>query len=251
MSVALVTGAGSGFGRETVLRLANSGHSVVCVDIDLPSAHETAELAGSDRVVPLPADVSSSSDAERIAAETLDRFGHIDQIYANAGIAGAGTAVSTDIAEWNRVIGVNLTGVWLTSKYLLPSMIERGRGSIVHTASVTALSGVAGVFAYTAAKGGIVAITRQMAVEYGPSGIRVNAICPGTVLTPLVQASFAAKASGTGRSADDIISQSVSRYPLGRLGDVGDVAALAVFLGSEDAKWITGGIYAVDGGYAA
>jgi NAD(P)-dependent dehydrogenase (short-subunit alcohol dehydrogenase family) len=259
----IVTGAGSGIGRAASLRMIEEGASVACVDLFLDTAEETASqanaaalsAAGGGKAVALAADVSKPEDAERMTAEAVAALGGIDAVYANAGIAGTGTAETTTWEEWNRVIAVNLTGVWLSSRYALPHMKEAGGGSIINQASVGGIIGVPGIFPYAAAKAGVIGLSRQMAVDYGQHAIRVNALCPGTVPTPLVTATYE-KGGGMGRGGPDIdaeerIARAAARYPLGHLGDVTDIANMALFLASDEARWITGGVYVVDGGLTA
>ncbi|GAA3742170.1 NAD(P)-dependent dehydrogenase (short-subunit alcohol dehydrogenase family) [Spinactinospora alkalitolerans] len=250
--VALVTGAGSGLGRASALRFAEEGAAVACVDLDRAAADRVAEeIEGLGHpATALSADVSRAEDAERMTAGALARFGRIDVVFANAGVSGAGSAADTTEEDWDRIIGVNLKGVWLTSKYALPHMVERGRGVIINQASMGGLVGIAGIFPYTAAKGGVIAMTKQMAVEYGPANIRVNAICPGTIFTPLVARSRQERGADA-RSDAEANAAAALRFPLRRLGEVEDVAALALFLAGDEANWITGGVYTVDGGRAA
>ena len=238
--------------------MAEEGASVACVDLNLDGAEATAgacESANGGKAVALVADVSQPDAAEKMTAEAVAALGGIDVVYANAGIAGTGSAETTTWEEWNRVIAVNLTGVWLSSRYALPHMREAGGGSVVNQASVGGIVGVPGIFPYAAAKGGVIGLTRQMAVEYGADAIRVNALCPGTVPTPLVTATYE-KGGGMGQaspdsSAEERLQRAAVRYPLGHLGEVIDVANLALFLASDESRWITGGIYIVDGGLTA
>ncbi|MEY9212440.1 glucose 1-dehydrogenase [Thermobifida halotolerans] len=250
--VALITGAGSGFGRASALRFAAEGASLACVDLDADAAGRVAaqitEAGGA--AIALAADVSSAADAERMTADTLARFGRIDVVFANAGVSGSGDAADTTEEEWDRVIAVNLKGVWLTSRYALPHMVERGRGAVINQASVGGLIGIPGIFPYAAAKGGVVSITRQMAAAYAPDNIRVNAICPGGVYTPLVERSRR-KRGLTAATVEEANAAAARNYPLGRLGTVDDIASLALFLASDEADWITGGVYTVDGGRSA
>jgi NAD(P)-dependent dehydrogenase (short-subunit alcohol dehydrogenase family) len=170
-------------------------------------------------------------------------------LLANAGVSGAGSATEIDFDAWNRTLRTNLTGVWLSAKAVLPQMVAQGGGSIVTQASISALVGVEKLAAYSATKGGIVALTRQMAVDYAADQVRVNAICPGMVLTPLARSTVAKRGDLAGDpSAEDPL---VARYPLGRLGTERDVANLALFLASEESGWITGSIHTVDGGLTA
>jgi NAD(P)-dependent dehydrogenase (short-subunit alcohol dehydrogenase family) len=253
----VVTGAGSGIGRAASVRMAEEGASVACVDLNLAGAEETAGLceAAGSKAVALSADVSQPDSAESMTADAVAALGGIDVVYANAGIAGTGSAETTTWEEWTRVIAVNLTGVWLSSRYAIPHMREAGGGSVVNQASVGGIVGVPGIFPYAAAKGGVIGLTRQMAVEYGADNIRANALCPGTVPTPLVYATYE-QGGGMGSGPADMdpderMQKAAVRYPMGHLGDVTDVANLALFLASDEARWITGGIYIVDGGLTA
>ncbi len=249
--VAIVTGAGSGIGRAAALRFADEGASVVCADVDGDSAAATAAAIGGAALA-VRVDVTRPADVEDLVARTLERFGRVDVLYANAGVGGVGTAADTDEAEWARVVGVNLTGVWRCCKHVLPPMVDAGRGSIVLQASIGGLRGVPAVAAYAAAKAGVIGLGRQMALDYGPLGIRVNAIAPGTVPTPLVQGIWA---SGAGLVAADSLEPRVEAaaalYPLRRVGTPDDVANVALFLASDEADWVTGAVYVVDGGKTA
>ena len=252
--IALVTGAGSGLGRASALRFATEGAAVAVVDLDPAAAESVAteiSTAGG-HALPVSANVTSDADSRRMIAETLAEFDRLDIVFANAGINGAGNAADTTEDEWDRVIAINLKGVWLTSKYALPHMIERRTGSIINQASMGGLIGLPGIFPYTAAKGGVIAMTKQMAVTYGPDNVRVNAICPGTIPTPLVYRSRVdrgAAAPDADQAALD--ADAAARFPLRRLGTPDDLAATALFLAGDEANWITGGIYTVDGGRSA
>jgi NAD(P)-dependent dehydrogenase (short-subunit alcohol dehydrogenase family) len=249
--VAIVTGAGSGIGAATAARFAAEGAAVVCVDLDGDAAEQTAAaITGlGGRALAAAADVTSSPALDGVTDLALSRFGDIDVCFANAGIAGPGSAADVDDATWAAVIDVNLTGVWRTARAVLPVMLERGRGSIINQASTGGLVGVPGVAAYAAAKGGVIALTRQMAVDYGPRGIRVNAIAPGTVPTPLLRASNAA-GGGLMTSAQD--PEGIARrFPLGRIGTPEDIAGAAAYLACDDSAWVTGTVLVVDGGMTA
>ncbi len=254
----LITGAGSGLGRGAALRFAGEGAAVLCVDRDRDGAEGTAaairEVGGT--AVACAADVAVEADAERMVAQAVEAFGGLDVLFANAGIAGVGTGAECTLADWDRVIAVNLTGVFLSAKYALRRMLAQGTGgSIVNQASVGGLVGVAGIAPYAAAKAGVIGLTRQLAAEYGPQRIRVNAICPGTVPTPLVRATYRDRGgygTGTGESPDETLElQRVRRFPLGRLGEEDDIAYAALFLACDESSWVTGQVWAVDGGMTA
>ncbi len=254
--VAIVTGAGSGLGRASSLAFAAAGARVVCADLDAASADETAAKieAMGGTALGIGLDASSPDDNDRVVAEAQARFERIDVLLANAGVPSAGSLTDVDFDHWQRVLAVNLTGVWLANKAVIPVMQAQGGGSIINQASITALVGFSGVAAYSAAKGGVVSLTRQAAVEYAEDGVRVNAICPGTIVTPLVTETYVQRGGVDGRqrmSLDDALAASASRYPTKRLGEVEDVANLAVFLASDESKWMTGAVLPVDGGYTA
>ena len=258
--VAIVTGAGSGIGRASAIRFAAEGAQVGCADRDQRGLDTTVEEIrdAGGRAIACAVDVTDEKLVEQMVEETTDAFGVVTVLYANAGIAGSGNAQSTTLAEWEKVIAVNLTSVWLCSRACLPGMIEAGGGSIINQASVGGLVGVPGIASYAAAKAGVIGLTKQMAVEYGPYRIRVNAICPGTVPTPLVEKTymasggFAATAEpGTNPTYEELLQQSVVRYPLGRVGTTEDIAAFALYLASDESAWTTGAIVPIDGGMTA
>lgn len=251
--IALVTGAGSGLGRASALRFAAEGAAVAVADLDTAAADAvTAEItAAGGRALPVTVDVTSDADSRRMIAATLAEFGCLDIVFANAGINGAGNAADTTEEEWDRVVAINLKGVWLTSKYALPHMIERRTGSIINQASMGGLIGLPGIFPYAAAKGGVIAMTRQMAVTYGPDNVRVNAICPGTIPTPLVYRSRVERGAAPDADQAALDADAAARFPLRRLGTPEDLASIAVFLAGDEADWVTGGIYTVDGGRSA
>jgi NAD(P)-dependent dehydrogenase (short-subunit alcohol dehydrogenase family) len=250
--IAIITGAGSGIGRATALRFAAEGATVVCADVVADAAVSTAERIGPRSARAVTVDVTRPDDVEAMVATTLDAYGRIDVLYANAGVGGVGTAADTDEAEWNRVVGVNLTGVWRSCKHVLPPMVAAGHGSIVLQASIGGMRGVPAVAAYAAAKAGVIGLCRQMALDYGPLGIRVNALAPGTVPTPLVQDIWSA---GAGLVAADSLEERVEAaaalYPLRRVGTPLDIANVALFLAGDEADWVTGAVYVVDGGKTA
>ncbi len=247
--VALVTGAASGIGLASAERFAAEGARVVCVDVDEPRLAAAAKrvAASGGETHAIAADVSDAAAIAAAVEGAVERFGQLDVLMANAGIAGSGMAHSTPDELWERVIAVNLTGAFVTIRAVLPHMMERRAGSIVASASIAALSGVPAQAAYAAAKGGVAALTRQIAVDYAGYGIRINALCPATVVTPLVLEAYEQR----GGDVDEMLRERGRDVPLGRLGDPLDVANLALFLASDEAAWMTGALLPVDGGLSA
>jgi NAD(P)-dependent dehydrogenase (short-subunit alcohol dehydrogenase family) len=242
--VALITGAGSGMGRAASLLFAREGAKLAAVDVNAESAADTAKMIkaeGGDAAA-LRADVSRAADADAMVSETVKRFGGLDIIYNNAGIEGEGGFLAQLSEEaFDRVIAINLRGVWLGMKYALPAMIQRGGGVVINTASIAGMVAVRGAAAYCAAKAGVIALTRVAALEYGRYNIRVNCICPGAIDTPMV-----ARISGEGGMSQ----QAVSRISvLGRIGRPEEIARTALFLASDDASFATGAPFIIDGGW--
>lgn len=255
--VAIITGGASGIGAASCRRFAEEGAAVVVADRDAQGAAAVAEaiVAAGGRAAAVEVDVTDEDQVAEMI-RVADVFGPVDALYANAGVAGSGRAGDLSRADWQRVIDINLTGVWLCSRAVLPGMVARGAGSIINQASVGGLVGVAGIAAYAAAKAGVIGLTRQMAVDYGPDNIRVNAVCPGTVPTPLVRSTYDAGggfASGVAEPLDfdAMMERSRARFPLGRFGSVDDIANMAVYLASDESRWTTGTAIPVDGGMTA
>jgi NAD(P)-dependent dehydrogenase (short-subunit alcohol dehydrogenase family) len=248
--VAIVTGGASGLGHASALLFGREGAKVAIADLDGAGAERAAaEIAtGGGEAIGLELDVTDGPAVERAVATTIERFGAVDVLFANAGIAGEGNAATLAQADWDRVIAVNLTSVWLSMRAVLPHMAQRGSGAILATASVAGITGVPNTPAYSAAKGGVVALTRQVAIDFAGQGVRVNAICPGPVLTPLFEEAFRERAPEDPQAA---LSARAATVPLGRLGAPADIANMALFLVSDEADWITGAVYAVDGGITA
>jgi NAD(P)-dependent dehydrogenase (short-subunit alcohol dehydrogenase family) len=248
--VALITGAGSGIGRAGALLFAKEGAKIVVADHAPVGGQETVKLikeAAGDAVF-VHADVSKSADSARMVQISLDTFARIDILYNNAGIPGAVTLTAELTEEaWDSVINTNLKGVFLGSKYAIPAMIRQGGGVIINTASIAALKSTPGMPAYSASKGGILQLTKTMALEYAKNNIRVNCICPGMVKTAMGEAAF----PGDAAVRDAFIESFVQTIPLGRIGQPDEVAKAALYLASEDSSYVTGTALIIDGGAMA
>jgi NAD(P)-dependent dehydrogenase (short-subunit alcohol dehydrogenase family) len=244
--VALVTGAGGGIGRATAHAFARGGAKVVVADIAEAAGEETAELcrgAGVDAMY-VRADVSQRADVEALVSRAAQHYGRIDIAHNNAGIEG----VQADLADypeemWDRVIDINLKGIWLCMKYEIRQMLAQGGGVIVNTSSASGLTGARGVSAYVASKHGIVGLTRAAALEYARSNIRVNAVCPSTIRTDMIN-----RLTGGDREALKAFAEG---EPIGRMGAPEEVAAAVLWLCSDAASFVTGTTLAVDGGRLA
>lgn len=255
MSTAFITGAASGLGCAIARRLADDGCAIVAVDRDRAALDRVvADLAATGaRVTALQVDVTDF-DAMQRAGEQAEAFGAIDRVVAVAGITSFGEAHSMGKDQWDQMISINLTGVWHTARHLLGPMLERGHGSIVNIASVAGQVGLPGTPHYSAAKGGVIALTRQMAMEYADRGIRVNAVAPGEIPTPMLTAAFMKRALRAGRTdtevaVERILGDRVRDYPMGRLGTPEDIADCVAWLSGDEASWVTGQTITVDGGF--
>jgi len=216
---------------------------VICLDLD-ESVHETAsEIGAGEAALAVTADVSVAEEVDRAVGLALERYGRIDAVYANAGITGEGGVLDATPETWERTLSVNLTGVFHTVRATLPGMRAQGGGSVITQASSAGLIPLPNLAPYSAAKSAVVGLTRQMALDFAPHGVRVNAICPGTVVTPLVTEAMEKRGS-----VEAGIEAAVDRTPLGRLGRPEEVAALATFLASDESAWITGAVIPIDGG---
>jgi NAD(P)-dependent dehydrogenase (short-subunit alcohol dehydrogenase family) len=244
--VAVVTGAGSGIGAATAELFASKNHVVVAVDVDESGLHRVIERirAQGGRAEARLADVSSWQDVCRVVETTVSRYGGIDVLHNNAGITAIGSVETLEEAQWDAVIGVNLKGTFLFSKACIPHMRARGGGAIVNTASANGIRPAANRDAYSAAKGGVIALTKGMAVSFAKDAIRVNCVCPGTVDTGLVRG-VAKQLFPDFATAEKAF---LARQPLGRIAQPVDIARAVVFLASDDAAFVTGSAFVVDGG---
>ena len=241
--VAIVTGGGSGIGLATVRRFAEEGARVVVVDVDDTSGQSAAgEVDGSY----VRCDVTSADDVEAMVATAHETYGSIDVAFNNAGISPPDddSILETGLDAWRRVQEVNLTSVYLCCKAVLPHMRAQGRGSIINTASFVAVMGAAtSQISYTASKGGVLAMSRELGVQFARDGVRVNALCPGPVDTPLLRELFAADPE---RAARRLV-----HVPMGRFADPNEIANAVLFLASDESSFVTASTFLVDGGISA
>ncbi len=242
--VVIVTGAASGIGLATSKRLLDDGAVVVGADLDAGPG------ALGDRWTYVPTDVTDEGAVEALVAAAVQAGGRLDGVVNAAGVAGGGLAHQVDAAEWHRVIAVNLTGTFFVAKHVIAQLltqerVDGERGSVVTIASIEGLEGTAGGSAYNASKGGVVLLTKNLAIDYGPSGIRANAICPGFIETPMTGALFGMP------GMEDVAEGYVLEHALRRYGQPEEIAAAAAFLLSSDASFVSGHALAVDGGYTA
>ena len=241
--VAIVTGAASGIGRATAELFHSEGAKVVIADIT-GAETEVAESLGDGRAVPVNTDVSDSDQVRALIETAVSEFGGLDVLHNNAGIEGAVAPLeTTDEETFDRVVAVNLKGVFLGMRYAIPVMKEQGRGSILNTASVAGLVGMPMLAAYCATKGGVVQITKAAACELAQSGVRVNALCPGFVDTPLMQQ--------IGRDHPEAAAGALQITPMARRAEPGEMAHVALFLASDESSFVTGQAIAADGGLTA
>lgn len=245
---AIVTGAASGIGKAVATRLAADGMAVVCADLNGEGAEHLAGalVQAGYRAIATRTDITDEASVADMARRTIDWTGRIDTCIANAGAMVEGDILSLSLDDWNRALLINATGPFLTARAVLPHLLVQG-GTLVFTASTVGLAGMKGVAAYSAAKGAVVALTRQLAADYAPRGVRVNAVAPGAVRTPLSEAQFRA------RSADEagfeaLLAQVIGRYPISRWGTPDEIAEIVLLLATDRSSWMTGQIIPIDGG---
>lgn len=240
--VAIVTGGANGIGEATVRDMVNEGAKVIIADIDDEKGKALAEEFNKDgkKAAYCNTDVTKEAEVEAMVKLAKDEFGKLDILFSNAGIGNLVPTAELELENWQRVIDINLTGVFLSAKHAIPVMLETGGGSIINAASMLGHVGQAETAAYTASKGGVVNMTRALAVEYAKDGIRVNAVCPGYVNTSLLD-----------QLDEEMINHLISLHPINRLAEPEEIAKVTTFLASDDASFITGANLLVDGGYTA
>ena len=245
--VCVITGAGGGMGREAALAFTEEGAQVCVVDVDQALAEETVSLcSGPGEAFAVRANVADEDDVRRMYAETAERYGEIEVLYNNAGISPADDAsvLDTSVEAWQRVQDVNTKGVFLCCKHGIPHLLERGGGSVINVASFVALLGAAtSQISYTASKGAVLSMSRELAVQFARRNVRVNALCPGPVETPLLLAIY-------GGDPEAFARRQV-HWPTGRLGKPREIVNAALFLASDESSFVNGAAFVVDGGLTA
>jgi 2-dehydro-3-deoxy-D-gluconate 5-dehydrogenase len=249
---AIVTGGAMGIGEGIVLRLAEAGAAVMIADINLEAANKVADKIKTQggKAEAIFADASSANDAQKVAQATVDAYGRLDILVNNAGIFPFSPALETTEALWDKVLGINLKGVFFYAQAAALQMIKSGYGGkIVNIASIDALHPTGNLVHYDASKGGVVMVTKALALELGPHKISVNAIAPGAIETPGAQAGTAATLQAIGMSPEELTKAFTARIPLGRSGEPDDIAKVVLFLASAASDYMTGSLVVVDGGY--
>ncbi|HEY7123395.1 MAG TPA: glucose 1-dehydrogenase [Ktedonobacterales bacterium] len=242
--VVIITGGGSGMGRVASLLFAKEGARVVVAEVDHKTGEQTAQdvrAAGGDALF-VPVNVADETQVQHLVKKTIEHYGAVHVLYNNAGIMPGDDGAVTDITEqtWDKILDVNLKSAFFCCKHAIPEMVKAGGGSIINIASFVALLGcTVPQDAYTVSKGGMISLTKSLAVEYAKKGIRANAICPGPIETPLLRTLW---------TSEDARNLRLNRIPLGRFGAPEDIVYLALYLASDESSWTTGAVMVVDGG---
>jgi NAD(P)-dependent dehydrogenase (short-subunit alcohol dehydrogenase family) len=246
--VTLITGGTSGIGAATAVRFAAEGAAVVVTGRNVERGEQILDaiVAKRGQALFIRSDVRMAKDCREAVERTLERFGKVDVLFNNAGVFHPKTVIDCTEEEWDETIDSSLKGAFLMSKYVLPSMIERRSGSIIHMSSGWGIQGGDRAAAYCAAKGGLIVMAKAMAIDHGPSGIRVNCVCPGDVMTPMLPDD----AQKRGISWDEYAAGAAKR-PLGRIGTAEEIAAAVLYLASDESSFVTGTALVVDGGGVA
>ena len=251
--ITIVTGAASGIGKATAVNFAREGATVMCADLNANGAEAVArQIADTGgEASSFMADVSEEGDVQNMIGETVKRWGRLDVLYNNAGIGFGLPVTQVPVDQWDRLIDINLRGVFLGCKHAIPEMLKSGGGAIVNTASDAGLRGSAMLSTYCASKGGVVLLTKALAVEWARQGIRVNCVCPGVIQTPILDPFIAQAQQMFGVAPEEQWRQMGEIHPIGRVGQADEVARAVTFLASDEASFITGVALPVDGGLEA
>jgi NAD(P)-dependent dehydrogenase (short-subunit alcohol dehydrogenase family) len=250
--ISIITGAASGIGKATALVFAREGAKVMCADINAEGAEavarQIADTGGEAESIKV--DVAVEAEVKEMISQTVARWGRLDVLYNNAGIGWGMPVTQVSEEDWDRLMDINLKGVFFGCKHAIPEMLKNGGGAIVSTASDAGLIGTAMLSPYCASKGGVVLFTKSLAVEWGAMGIRVNCVCPGVIRTPILDP-FLATAQAAGASAEEVWARMAKAHPVGRVGEPEEVGRAVAFLASDEASFITGVALPVDGGFQA
>jgi NAD(P)-dependent dehydrogenase (short-subunit alcohol dehydrogenase family) len=245
----VITGAGSGMGRAAAVIFAREGGAVAVLDVNEDAGRSTVEeiLAAGGRAISRVCDVTSEASVSEAIGSVAAEFGGIDACWANAGSGDHGTVVTTPLDHWEWVLRLNLTGMFLTAKYVVPHMVEAGGGSLIFTSSSGVLSGTPGVASNMSAKGGILGLTRQISADFLKQKVRANAVCPGPIMTYALTSAFDIRDLAQGLAPGTLLEQYQNSHPLGRLGRPEDVANVALFLASDESVWVNAQFINVSG----
>ena len=245
--IAIITGAAAGIGRASVLLFAREGAKIAAVDLDdvgIKTLGQEVTASGGEALA-VRADVSKADEVQRVVHAVIERFGRVDILFNNVGIVAHGKIHTISEAEWDRTMTINVKSMYLLCREVMPVFLRQGGGVILNTSSATALRSVPDRVAYSTSKGAVLALTRSMAVDYVRDHIRVNCLCPGTVDTPSFRQRMAAFPD-----PEEALRQFVARQPMGRLGTADEVAQAALYLVSDEAQFVTGAAFSIDGGMA-